>query len=410
MGFSPKYEEYGNKPKPEHNWTTPAGTWVGIWGGDWGDLLLRALAKYHPEYECEVWRPDLRADKVYSVQFEPGFVHRCYPAVMRRYFRRCRFVRKIFSPGILDQVGEHDRKDTVFLVSIKSHMTYINKIIKTLKNAKLIHYNFINSEYMLPNYGKNTNLFKTAGQFISNRSKIRGVKSIRNLLTMNDNPDALSRLKELSPSINIFNFMWGYDLDFWRPIISKTEARESLGISKDKYVILLSQRLVPEYQIDEIIIALSEISASKEFLCIITGHGLNDYEFYLNDLVARHKMQDKIFFVGYVSDELLRKYFIAADLFVNLPINSAGSAGALKATMTGTPVLIIPKGALYMFLQSQDAGEFVDPNDHLIWAEKLLHIIEGRTKIKVPSRNALTEYFSWENNVKDLTYAIENAK
>lgn len=408
--FSPAYKEWGNKPRPWPNWTTPSGSWVGIPALDWGDILLRALASHAPDYRCEVWQPDLRADKVYRADFGDNFRHSNFPAVMKKRMKLRRIREEIFSDELLKYIRDNDSPDTVFMFPITKPTPWLHKITSAVRHGKILHYNFLNSSLMLPTRFEGSGIIKKVGILLANRAKTAWMGRVKNLLTMHDNPQALSTLQALYPALRIFYFMWGYDLDYWKPVLGKKAARKELGLPQAGFIIVLSQRLSPEYQVDRVIEALSKLKDSYSFSCYITGHGLKEYEQYLHGYTAKLGMANRVRFVGFVDDETLRKYFESADLFINLPVNSAGSASALKATMTGAPVLLIPTGALYEFLKENGAGEFVDPLDYGAWVVKLQQIIDSQIKIKVPSREALAEYFSWARNIRDVRNAIENAR
>ena len=82
MSHPPAYDSYIGYPKPEINWDTTNGSWVGIGGGkyDWGDQIGNDVLHENDEFEFEVWQPDLRADKVYQHKFDNGLIHKLFPA------------------------------------------------------------------------------------------------------------------------------------------------------------------------------------------------------------------------------------------------------------------------------------------------------------------------------------------
>jgi hypothetical protein len=49
MNHPPAYEEYSDMPRPHWNWNTPDGSWVGIWGYDWSDLLAIEVRKVNTD-------------------------------------------------------------------------------------------------------------------------------------------------------------------------------------------------------------------------------------------------------------------------------------------------------------------------------------------------------------------------
>ena len=96
MDHPPAYEEYADKPRPEWNWNNSKGSWVGVWGYDWADLIGIYLTTYFPDIKYEVWQPDYRADKIYSAEISQGVVHKQFPTFEKAYFfglkRRTHFV------------------------------------------------------------------------------------------------------------------------------------------------------------------------------------------------------------------------------------------------------------------------------------------------------------------------------
>ena len=205
--------------------------------------------------------------------------------------------------------------------------------------------------------------------------------------------------------INISEFNFGIDIDFWQSDKSKQQARQTLNIPIDKYIIFLSQRLVPEYQIEKFIQTISRIKSNNDFACFISGHGEKEYELYLKKLVQEYKVEHLINFIGYVSEEELKKYFIACDVFATVPVIFAGSMGAIKAMACERPIIHVKVGSTYEYLKENNAGVFLDPNDYDQWKQVFEEIIDGK-EIKLVPRTKVTSYYSWEKTAKDILYAI----
>lgn len=407
--FSPKYAEYENQPDPEYCWINQDGLRIGISGLDFGDLICKTLVDYYSEYDCEVWQPDLRADKIYSAQFQDRFVHRNYPAIIRKIVKRCKFVDEIYSETIIKQIGEYDDKDTVFMLPAKEYSLWLTEILATIKMSKILYFYFLNNEMLLTNPIHTVNPLKAVNRLLLNREKLLGMREVRDLLISNNNPEAQNKLQQKYPLLRMFFFKNGMDLDFWRPVMSKSEARKLLAIPSDSFVIVLSQRLIPDYQIDRFIETVSRINPIRNFVCYITGLGFREYEEFLKNLVAHNGQQDRIHFVGFVNDEILRNYFIAADLFATVPIISAGSFGAKKCMAIGTPILHVTSGSTYEFLKEHNAGEFVSPTDYDSWVPKLQEIIDGKPVRTIP-REVIEMNFSWKSTAYEVHYAIQNSQ
>ncbi len=407
--FSTKISEYENQPWPKHVWSNPGGEMVGIWGLEWGDLILKSVAGHYPNYECEVWQPDLRADKVYSAHLQDRLVHRKFPAKMRNFFKTYRFINELYSDIIRVNVREFDTKQTVFMLPSTVRSNWMKDIVGDVKNAKVLYYNLLNDCIMLPSTISSTNPFKAMNHYLLNREKVQWLGSMNNLLTGNSNPEAVEQIRSDYPQMNIFPLTLGVDLEFWRRDKTKKESRVYLGIDPDCYVLVLSQRLVPEYQVDRFIETIAAVKAERPFCCYITGHGSGEYEKYLHDLVQQHQLQDRIQFVGFVSDEKLRDYFIAADIFATLAKMFAGSNGAIKAMALETPILHVNMGVSYEFLKEHGAGVYVSPTNYGGWVERIQDLINGMQVNTIP-RDIVISHFSWRKTADQIHHAVINAK
>ncbi len=410
MGFSPAYEEYSNQPRPKVNcWGTPRGNWVTISGEDWADLILKALSKYHDDYLCEVWQPDLHADKAYSANLQERLIHRNFPARSIKRIIRGKAHHEIYSQEILDQVESHDGRNTIFMMPATPLSLWKREIAKRINESRVLFTHFINAGLLLPMPVRTFNPLKAMNRWLINKEKGELLNMIQNLLVSNNNPESLEQIRRGYPCLAVFMFHNGMDLDYWKALMTKSEARSILGLPRDKFLILLSQRLVPPYQVDKFIEVLARIKPKQEFLCVITGHGKRDYEAYLTGLVKDLGLEGIVTLVGRVSDDALRNYFIAADLFATVPIITAGSDGAKKCMAIGTPIFHVASGSTYEFLKENKAGIFVDPKDYADWSTKLVQIIDGKP-VKTVSRDIVENYFSWKSTADEVDYAIRNLR
>jgi glycosyltransferase involved in cell wall biosynthesis len=407
MTSSSKDSEFENQPEPEFQWQTSGGKTVGIWGLEWADLIMKAFANKYPQYHCEVWQPDIRADKIYTAQLCETLVHRNFPAILKSRLIGLHMTKETNSELYRELISEYDDQDTLFIAPVGTYKLWLKPPIVSLKKSPILYITLLNSAMILPDRGSYPNPIKNLIRWRTNKQKIKWMKGIKNFIVQNDNPQAIKEAKRLYPNMRVFSFQMGLDLDFWKPIISKEEARLKLSLPSDKFVIVLSQRLVPEYQIDKFIGVITKVKTNKEFVCYVTGHGADVYEQYLFSMVDRLNTANKIKFVGFVTDEELRTYFIAADLFATLPKFFAGSGGAQKCIALGTPILHITSGCTYELLKEYGAGEYVDPYDYSSWVSKLEQIIDGKP-VKTMTRQMAEESLSWKKTAEDIHHAIQN--
>src|SRR4030042_7195755 len=98
----PAYEYVRGDARPEIFWEQAAGTWVGLFRGDWPDLLGEEILKITDEFSYEFWRLDLRADKIYRHTFKNGLVQRIFPAEKKRTRWGVRTAWIMSSPQLLE--------------------------------------------------------------------------------------------------------------------------------------------------------------------------------------------------------------------------------------------------------------------------------------------------------------------
>jgi glycosyltransferase involved in cell wall biosynthesis len=407
--FTPPYKEYENRPRPEYSWEKPDGSWIGVWGYDWGDLLGKVVVSYLQNIDFEVWQVDERADKIYTAELDDRLVHRQFPAKKRKYLNGLKIAAHPYSKSMIEYAEKYNNSSTILFIPSKEIAPLSENLIKAFPLARKVHYNFLNTKLLLPSFVFSYNPIRLFHRFLLNRTNLRNLKGIKNLVTGEDNPLDLKKVKKINPEMSVFSFEFGVDLDFWKEDISKEEARKKLCIPNDQFIIVLSQRLVPEYQIDKFIEVISRVKSKRDFTCFITGHGLREYEEYLKELVNKHQIDDKIKLVGYVSDEELKNYFIACDAFATVPIMFGGSNGAVKAMAIERPIIHVTLGFTYEFLKKHNAGVYLNPSDYEQWIKTIHEVIDGK-KIEIVSRNNVVTYFSWEKTAQAVLQIIENAQ
>jgi glycosyltransferase involved in cell wall biosynthesis len=120
-------------------------------------------------------------------------------------------------------------------------------------------------------------------------------------------------------------------------------------------------------------------------------------------------LEEKIKFVGYVSDEQLRNFIAACNIFVTLPKIFAGSVGAIKAMIMEKPVLHAKTGSTYEFLKQNNAGVFLDANDYDKWPETIEMLLEGK-KVNTIPKGIVRNNYSWGKSAACLLEIIEDIR
>ncbi|GAG79491.1 unnamed protein product [marine sediment metagenome] len=115
MSHLPAYDLFWDDPRPEINWNTPDGRWVGIGGYDWVDLIGKEVLKLTDEFEYEVWQPDLRADKIYTHVFSNGLIRKLFPAEQKKKLYGIKKIKYTVSQSIYENLVKETRRNRVIL-------------------------------------------------------------------------------------------------------------------------------------------------------------------------------------------------------------------------------------------------------------------------------------------------------
>ncbi|MCP4567078.1 MAG: glycosyltransferase family 4 protein [FCB group bacterium] len=132
----------------------------------------------------------------------------------------------------------------------------------------------------------------------------------------------------------------GIDISRFDRKPNREETRKRFGLPAEAKVILTvgNARLIKGY--DFLIEAFSRIAAEDERMYLVFGGGDMTYyprEKHLDPLVARHGLEDRIVFTGFVPD--VEALYGAADLFVLSSITEGFSLTTVEAMASSLPVL-----------------------------------------------------------------------
>ena len=107
-------------------------------------------------------------------------------------------------------------------------------------------------------------------------------------------------------------------------------------------------------------------------------------------------MADRIFFTGYVNDELLRQYVVHADIFVFPSLYEGFGLPPLEAMATGCPVIVASSASLPEVCG--DAAIYCDPRDSNDIAEKIkLVLMNGNLREQLRKNGPEhAKLFTWE--------------
>jgi len=172
-------------------------------------------------------------------------------------------------------------------------------------------------------------------------------------------------------------------------------------VEGDEPIALFVGRLVPHKGIGILIRALEYLQSGK---LLIVGDG--PYLNWLKQLTKKLKLEDRVVFVGPISDYWLPAYYAATDVVV-LPSTSrleAFGIVGLEAMASGKPLVLSDIPGVRDVISS-DEGFIVEPLDPEALAEaleKIWNYPENAKQMGLKGRERVVSMFSWEKVSKDV--------
>ncbi len=190
----------------------------------------------------------------------------------------------------------------------------------------------------------------------------------------------------------------GIDTQFFHPDGEQQAARHLLGLPAAGPLLLTARRLDARMGLEELLRAFALIGDERATLAIV-GRGM--LEAALRNRASELGLTDRVRFVGTVSDEELRSWYRAADLFV-LPTTAYEGFGlaTAEALACGTPVLGTPVGATPELLEPLDPrllAASASPEDLAAGIDRALGLTGP--DLRARSREHATKTFDWRASI-----------
>ncbi|MBL7196688.1 MAG: glycosyltransferase family 4 protein [Candidatus Omnitrophica bacterium] len=153
------------------------------------------------------------------------------------------------------------------------------------------------------------------------------------------------------------------DIEKFKPAEDKTSLRNRLGIPRNRYILITVRNLVERMGIDNLILALYNLSKLyKDLYLIIVGSGRLKNK--LVKMVKRLGISDLVKFTGSLKESELVQYYQASDLFI-LPTKYIEHFGlvTIEALASGIPVLGTPVGGTVEILTKFDKEFLLNGTD-----------------------------------------------
>lgn len=268
------------------------------------------------------------------------------------------------------------------------------------------------------NYAKKNNIPLIAtlhSQYKQDFLRVTHSKIISNILTKH-----ITKLFEkcdecwtLNKSIaDIFHNEYGYskypriinNATDMTPSINKKNSIERINklykIKSDEKVLLFVGRINKLKNIDLIINSLCYLNKIKyKMLFVGTGQDEN----YLKSLIEKNKLNNNVILCGKVKDrDLLKDYYVRADLFLFPSLYDSNSLVQLEAASQNTPTLFVENAVTASKVTSEVDGYF-SKNNPKDYAQKIEEIFSNQKKYNDVCRNAYNNlYINWDDEVKNI--------
>jgi D-inositol-3-phosphate glycosyltransferase len=201
----------------------------------------------------------------------------------------------------------------------------------------------------------------------------------------------------------------GVNLDLFRPIGRET-ARCYLGL-KEERIILFVGRIIPLKGIDNLLKAMSYLERKEGIKLIVIGgdeHCQTEVE-RLKDLSRSLKIQESVFFLGLVKQEMLPFFYSAANLCVVPSYYESFGLVVLESLACGTPVVATKVGGAESVIRHGETGYVVRNNDSCHLADKIaLFLSTSNGDTDVGTVRASVVNYSWSNITEAILAEYRN--
>lgn len=201
----------------------------------------------------------------------------------------------------------------------------------------------------------------------------------------------------------------GVDESFLDSPEPSDSAREKLNLPLDRPLIFVVRRLTRRMGLGNLILAMREIvKARPEAMLLVAGDGPMRQE--LAGMILKNKLEPNVKMLGKITDEELKLYYRAANVFVlpTLAYEGLGLA-TLEALASGLPVLGTNIGATPEILNQLDPELVIPGGSPKIMAKKIMWFLDeklGDEELRARGQDLAREKYSWEKSTDELELVI----
>lgn len=171
----------------------------------------------------------------------------------------------------------------------------------------------------------------------------------------------------------------GVDIEKFRKIDSKEQAKSRLSFSPDDYLVFSPRGTMPVYNIDVIIrsipLVVSHVKNVKYILKIADETGDRQYLQSLKKLISELGVNEYIIPKGLLTETEMVELYNAADLVVSIPSSDAGAITVKEAMACGTAVVVSDLPSLKKVIIDKNNGLVVPVKSETALASAIIEML-----------------------------------
>lgn len=184
--------------------------------------------------------------------------------------------------------------------------------------------------------------------------------------------------------------------------------REKFGI-KQEHVVLFLGRVGVDKGLDFLVRGFSLLARDLEDVALVISGPNDGYEHELRNLVRKLKIEDKVTFTGFLTEEVACAY-VDADVLVNPKAIEEFGLVPFEAILCGTPVIVIRGSGCAEWLKKTGGGYSVRYGDALGLKKLMLKALENRNvqrEVNKAKMNVIKN-FSWDKVAASMEELYED--
>jgi len=223
-------------------------------------------------------------------------------------------------------------------------------------------------------------LFKAVVRFLLNRADVIVAQSSN---TRNNAIEYYAPKKEIQI----------IPLAFHPPVIPQT-SRKILGLHEKDFICITIGRLIKRKSIDVLIRAIALVNKPAVKL-LIMGDGPERE--YLEELVNKLSLLDRVKFLGFVGDEEKFAYLSQSDLFVLTSMHEGFGIVFMEAMYCGLPIVATNHGGQIDFLSHEQNALLINVGDTKGCAESIMRFYNDKklyTRCSVNNKKKISTFYA----------------